>query len=62
MEGQQIGNSSIYICWKMPLRKTHRYVKAQNGWAETEHHLQVFSYIMKVWEELIAPIKTTALT
>ena len=46
---------------KMPLKKAHRYVKAQNGTAEIDQP-KVFSYMIKVWEELIALIKTSALT
>ena len=44
---------------KMLLRKAHRYAKAQNGRAEID---QPFFSIIKVWEELIASIKTSALT
>ena len=46
---------------KMPLRKAHRYVKAQmTGLRLTS--LKVFSYIIKIWDELIDSIKTSALT
>ena len=44
MEGQQNGNSSVYICWKMPLRKVHRYAKAQNGRAEVDQPQSIFLY------------------
>ena len=44
---------------KMLLRKAHRYAKAENGRAEID---QPFFSIIKVWEELIASIKTSALT
>ena len=37
------------------------YVKAQNGRLRLTS-LKVFSYIIKVWDELIASIKTSALT
>ena len=46
---------------KMSLKKAHRYVKAQNGRAEIDQP-KVFSYMIKVWEELIALIKTSAVT
>ena len=42
---------------KMLLSKAHGSVKAQNGRAETDQP-RVFSYIIKVWEELITWIKT----
>ena len=29
---------------KMPFRKVHRYVKAQNGRAETDHPQSIFLY------------------
>ena len=47
---------------KMLLRKAHRYDKAQNGRAEIDQPQSNFLYNIKVWEELIASIKTSALT
>ena len=47
MEEQQSSNSSVYICWKnakMPLRKAHRYVKAQTGRAEIDQPQSIFLY------------------
>ena len=42
MEGQQSGNSSVCICLKNALSKAHRYVKAQNGRAETDQPQSIF--------------------
>ena len=48
---------------KMPLRKAHRKLMSKLEMAGLRlTSLKVLSYIIKVWEELIASIKTPALT
>ena len=44
MEGQQSGNSGVYICWKPPLRIGHCYLKAQNDRAENDQPQSIFLY------------------